>query len=316
MKKILLSVLSIAVVAGVAIGASQAFFSDTETSRDNVFTAGTIDISVAGQNPWSTTYPMELDKPCETNYINFTIKNVGKNPANVWKRINNVETDGGDTSFCGVASSEPEYVEGGGEFNANGDCVSTNYVEQNNLAAYMIYDMYICHGTVGSDECPMVDGNGGLASRAPDLTHGTGWTVIIPESNQVRIDNVNGVWIKFDDALAKGGALAVSQSYHLMAWDDAGVETITNWAQGDVMTFDIELEARQTSAPAPESEGSGLLVLKQKDPTTWEFIPGGANGTLAYSTSGSAFNYTLSASELQHNMFQETIIIQQVLNFG
>ena len=302
MKKIILSLAIVAAAAAIVIGGSIAYFSDTETSVGNTFTAGTIDISVAGQNPWNSEYPMVLDKPCETNYINFTIRNVGENPANVWKRINDVQTDDGDTSYCG-ASSEPEYVEGSGTFGedvcVNGVGPGANYIEQNNLAAYMIYDMYICHGVIGSvgSECPIIGDN--LAIGAPDLTGSHGWIEIISEDNQVRIDNVNGVWIKLDDALAKDGALAVSQSYHLMAWDDAGVETITNWAQGDVMTFDIELEARQLTAPAPESEGSGLLALKQKDPATWEFIPSGANGTLAYNTSGSTFDYTLNASGLQ-----------------
>lgn len=46
MKKILLSLLSIGVVAVVALVATQAFFSDTETSKDNSFTAGEIDLKI------------------------------------------------------------------------------------------------------------------------------------------------------------------------------------------------------------------------------------------------------------------------------
>jgi len=46
MKKILLSVLSVGVVGAVAFGATQAFFSDTETSTGNTFTAGEIDLTV------------------------------------------------------------------------------------------------------------------------------------------------------------------------------------------------------------------------------------------------------------------------------
>ena len=241
---------------------------------------------------------MELDKPCQTNYINFTIRNVGENPANVWKRIMNVNTNGGDSSFCSVASSEPEFVEGGGTFDAAGTCDSADYVEDDNLAAYMIYDMYICHGVINTTDCPVIDSTN-PASSAPDLTSGY-WITIIPESDQVRIDNVNGMWIKLDDELAKGGALAVSQSYHLMAWDDAGVETITNWAQGDVMTFDIELEARQLSALAPLSLNAGTLQLENKDPITWEAITGdGIKGTLTYETADAEFKYDFSAIGLQ-----------------
>ncbi|MCK4355394.1 hypothetical protein KAW43_03585 [Candidatus Parcubacteria bacterium] len=293
-KTILVSLSLITVVGVIATGVTISFLSDTEKSIGNTLAIGTIDISVAGQNPWNTTYPMLLDKPCQTNYMNFTIKNVGTNPVNVWKRIMNVATDGGDSSFCGVASSEPEYTEGGGTFDASGNCVVGGYIERDNLSAYVVYDMYFCYGVVNTSDCPVLD-SANPATSAPDLTTGK-WIVIIPETNQVRIDNVNGIWIKLDNELEVDEPLAVSQSYHLMAWDDAGVETITNWAQGDKMTFDIELEARQISAPAPTSEGSGLLTLKAKDGDTWE--PNGATGTLTYNTSGSTFDYDFTASGL------------------
>lgn len=46
MKKILLSLATLASVGALAFGATTAFFSDTETSRDNIFQAGSIDIKV------------------------------------------------------------------------------------------------------------------------------------------------------------------------------------------------------------------------------------------------------------------------------
>jgi len=292
MKRILLSVMTIALVSGVAFGATRAFFTDTEKSVGNTFTAGTIDISVAGQNPWNTTYPMLLDKPSQTNYINFTIQNVGNNGANVWKRINNVTADGGTTAYlctCGGSnvnvSSEPECYEGTNSCNQP-------YVERDDLDSYMVYDLYVCKGQVGVGNCPVV---GDPASSKP----GEGWTAIISEANQVRVDNVNGIWIKLNAVdLLPGEQLAVSQSYHLTAWNDAGEPEITNWAQGDKMMFDIELEARQLSAPAPVSEGSGLLTLRQKNTTTWDIVSDGASGTLTYNVSGATFNYDFYASGL------------------
>lgn len=53
MKKILISVSVIAVVAAVAIGATTAFFSDTETSTGNTFTAGAIDLKVDSQQHYN-----------------------------------------------------------------------------------------------------------------------------------------------------------------------------------------------------------------------------------------------------------------------
>jgi len=51
MKKILLSILTIGLVASVAFGATQALFSDTETSTGNTFTAGTLNLQVGNDDP-------------------------------------------------------------------------------------------------------------------------------------------------------------------------------------------------------------------------------------------------------------------------
>lgn len=296
-KKILFSFLTIGAVLASVGGATVAYFSDTETSTGNTFTAGTIDISVDGENPWNTSWENYLDKPCETNYMVFDIRNDGSNPANIWKRITRIETSGGDASYCDVASSEPEFEEGGGIWDGDGDCDSSGYEERDNLAAYMVYDLYICkHPYAGDVHCPYV---GNDEKNGPDLSGDThNWEAIIPEEHQVRVDNVGGAWIKLDEELEPGRILRVVQSYHLMAWDDAGEPMITNWAQGDVMTFDIELEARQVGAPAPESEASGVLGLREKDIITWEVVDGGASGTLTYNLSGSDFEYDLSVAGL------------------
>lgn len=70
MKKILLSLSMIAVVAVVGVGATGAFFSDSETSTGNTFTAGAIDLGVDNEsyyngrpNPgtsWELNYDMDL----------------------------------------------------------------------------------------------------------------------------------------------------------------------------------------------------------------------------------------------------------------
>lgn len=46
MKRILLSLLTVAAVSAVAFGASQAFFSDTETSEGNILQAGALDLKI------------------------------------------------------------------------------------------------------------------------------------------------------------------------------------------------------------------------------------------------------------------------------
>jgi len=89
MKRILVGLVTIAVVSVVGLGVTRAYFSDTETSKGNTITTGTIKIAVDGQNPWNRETPYQLTdmKPGETGYANFTVQNVGTNPVNVLKRI-------------------------------------------------------------------------------------------------------------------------------------------------------------------------------------------------------------------------------------
>ena len=117
----------------------------------------------------------------------------------------------------------------------------------NNLAGWMFYDLY-------------VNGN-----------------AVIPAANQVRVDNVNTVWIKLG-TLAAGGDMFVQQSYHLRP------ET-TNWAQGDKMEFTIELLATQTNDPAGPIPASGNIGLVAKD-GLWSPVPGNGSGTVTYSYTG------------------------------
>lgn len=93
MKKILGLSIAAVLVIGLVAGGTWAYFSDTETTTDNTFTAGTIDISLdptSGQAV--TTVEGDLDlKPSQTGYIPVCVNNDGSNPAEVWKHIANVE---------------------------------------------------------------------------------------------------------------------------------------------------------------------------------------------------------------------------------
>jgi predicted ribosomally synthesized peptide with SipW-like signal peptide len=267
-KKILASMLIIAVVAGLVGAGVVSYFSDTETSKRNVFTAGTIDIAVDGENPWTKTYSGFLEdvKPCETRWINFTIKNVGTNEANIWKHII-ITGWGGDLGtppYYGICSSEPEFEEGGGKFDAQGAPIAASYTPKDYLAPWIIYDLYI---------------NG---------------QPLITEANQLRLDDIACTYI-YLGTLAPGDSMEVCQSYHLMTWADSNVPMITNWAQGDWVSFDIEVIARQLTGPSPEP---CVLTLENKDPTTWEPITDGTQGTLKYNLAGHTFDYTFEARGL------------------
>ena len=80
MKKILISVLSIAVVGAVAFGATRAFFSDTETSTGNILAAGEIDLGIDNHSyyngvlnegtTWRVDFDLSDDPPRQ--FFNFT----------------------------------------------------------------------------------------------------------------------------------------------------------------------------------------------------------------------------------------------------
>lgn len=81
MKRILLSLMIIALASSVAIGATRAYFSDTETSIDNTFTAGSLDLNIDGG---------------DTNVVKFTVNNMrpGNQPTGSWILSNVGSLDG------------------------------------------------------------------------------------------------------------------------------------------------------------------------------------------------------------------------------
>mgnify|MGYP001600450916 FL=1 len=68
MKKILLSLSMVAAVAVLAVGATGAFFSDTETSTGNIFTAGAIDLQIDNESYVTSTSTGELVANANTSW--------------------------------------------------------------------------------------------------------------------------------------------------------------------------------------------------------------------------------------------------------
>ena len=211
MKKILISLSIIGAVAAIAISATTAYFSDTETSSGNTFTAGTIDIAVNGQNPWEIQEPFVFAdmKPSQVEYSNFTINNVGTNPVNVWKKVDVGTTSGGVAH--GTASSEPECLEQSGTW-ANGQC--TGGQENSAIDTAITYDLSV------------VVKQGGVEK----------WNQTLYNMNKT-IFQITGQGT-FLGMIPAGWTMDVTESYHMLA-------STTNWAQGDVMPFGITLTGEQ-----------------------------------------------------------------------
>ncbi|MDD4874776.1 MAG: TasA family protein [Candidatus Pacebacteria bacterium] len=144
-KKILLSLSVIAAVATIAVGGTIAYFNDVETSTGNTITAGTIDLSVNGQNG-GTISPIITEgdiKPGETKesvVVNLT--NSGNNDGLADLHVTSaVHSEG--------ATSEPECLaENSGDENAwNGtSCVGTGDAGENICSKITLTYTYDANG--------------------------------------------------------------------------------------------------------------------------------------------------------------------------
>jgi len=128
MKKILLSLLSIGAVAVIAIVASQAFFSDTETSTGNVLQAGAIDLLVDNksyvtndkgqlvESPSTTWGPSDLNDgegPADGAYLFFNFSDL--KPGDIGEDTISLHVNNNDAWVCAAAriteDSDVSYTE-------------------------------------------------------------------------------------------------------------------------------------------------------------------------------------------------------------
>ncbi|MEJ2047993.1 MAG: TasA family protein, partial [Dehalococcoidia bacterium] len=76
-KRMLLSILTIGVVGALVAGAVTAYFTDTETTLENQFQAGTIDFEITESA--SLPFVLEDMKPCDWEEVTIQLHNIGTN---------------------------------------------------------------------------------------------------------------------------------------------------------------------------------------------------------------------------------------------
>jgi predicted ribosomally synthesized peptide with SipW-like signal peptide len=115
MKRIVLSLFTIAAVAVMATGATSAYLSDTETSIGNTFSAGTLDLNLDGDNINVVKFNVSNMVPGNQPTRSWVLKNVGT--VNGYLDIENVvisgyendctepEVEAGDVT-CGINEGE------------------------------------------------------------------------------------------------------------------------------------------------------------------------------------------------------------------
>lgn len=208
MKKILISIIVIASVAVTAIGATRAFFSDTETSTNNLFQAGKIDLSLNGNNGSAQALiNIEDLKPGDPINIPKTLF-VDSNNAYIWMHIKDVVTGQGD-------QTEPEDEEENG----------TPKFDINN---------YLTYGLTGVENQDVID----------------------PQS-QIDFNDAVSCWIPLG-VISGGQNVDIHQHFYFD-------ENVTNWAQGDTMTFTEEFYAEQ-ARNNPDPAGPESLTGRIWDP--------------------------------------------------
>ena len=97
MKKILISLMAIALVIGLVGAGTMAYFSDTETSSGNTFTAGTLNITL-GTSSWSGN--LDNMKPGDTVTFTLPVNNEGSLPLNYTVTTTLSGTLAGGTDPC------------------------------------------------------------------------------------------------------------------------------------------------------------------------------------------------------------------------
>ena len=81
------------IIAGIVIGATGAFFSDTEISQENKFEVGSIDLSIEDA---SSTVPLSFSsmQPYERKSDFINVRNVGTLPFELSMNFENTENEG------------------------------------------------------------------------------------------------------------------------------------------------------------------------------------------------------------------------------
>ena len=80
MRKLLLSFIILGITSVLAIGATTAYFSDTEVSSANTFTAGTLDLTLDGGDSDIQKFNLNGMRPGNQPKGTYTLKNVGTVP--------------------------------------------------------------------------------------------------------------------------------------------------------------------------------------------------------------------------------------------
>lgn len=264
MKKQLMSIMVIGIAALFLGAGTFAYFSDTETSVGNTFTAGTIDISLnpeAYDGQQVVTVEGDLDlKPCQTGYTYTDLTNDGLNPCEVWKHVDNVVNEEN-----GIVEPEQEY------YNAHADswtwCISD----------WIRYDMYV-YKSLGYSFTINVDIEGSDYDLVLTVEDGDGWqtwTFDFPVEHFTGDGNLNVGLIIALDGDGNGPAYQIHNNdgadsnydwgtWLMSPWGPTIGDGWFGWHSGSINTPVADLDWVEATGNRNVPHGDGILQIKIK----------------------------------------------------
>ncbi len=123
-------------VVGMAGGFTWTYFTDTETSTNNYFQAGTLDLMVDNENPWTSTAitASALEPGAGITPVDLDVENLGDLMGDLYYRFTNM-------SGTGSATSEPECsAESGTWTSPSGPC-GGGWVPVDNVQTMISFDV-------------------------------------------------------------------------------------------------------------------------------------------------------------------------------
>lgn len=194
MKKILLSLAMIAMVSTAAVGATAAWYSDTETSNDNTFTAGSLNLTVDGNDginkvKWTVGPMVPGNQPKGT----FTLANTG-NVAG-FLDLENITVTSQENGII-----EPE-TEAGDSTTPDGELEDVL-----NLRLFTDLD---CNGWIGTGDTTFFNGKVGTIASSYDQN------ISIPAGGSACVTGIYDWWSTSDDNKAMTDSFDLDITFEL-----------------------------------------------------------------------------------------------------
>jgi len=314
-KKIIISLSVIAAVAAIAIGGTIAYFSDTETSTGNTFTAGEIDLTVdntsyrsnnAGGMVRQDGTTWDLRDLSGELFFNFT----DLKPGDLGEDTVSLHVNSNDAWLCAtiditanndVTCTEPEMADDGTCNEPDQDLIDGDLAQALNFIFW-------------AD-----DGDNVLETGETVLTQGPASSVLNGVTYALA-DSAHNVWTGQFGPMSAGQTRYIGKAWCFGQISEqrvnqgeqtgpdvrgAGVAcngaSVNNAAQSDNLMGNITFyaeQARNNSGFLCSNVRTKTLILDNKNPQNWTRINDTMIGTLTYETSGPTFKGKFEATGL------------------